>query len=89
MYREDGVRDSTVSRYDLLLSQVGTRSDVIKSAAARGIPAQASSLSCTPYLQKLRTTHYLVHLLSVHDDQSSEAEICVQRGKCRKKLDAL
>lgn len=52
-----------LSRIYLLLSQVGARSDVIKGAAARGIPAQAGSLSCTPHLQKLHTTTYLGRLL--------------------------
>ena len=63
MYRDDGVRESALSGHYLLLSQVGTRSDVIKGAAARGVPAQAGSLSCTPYLQKLHSTHYLACLL--------------------------
>jgi len=63
MYRDDGVSDSMLSRNYLLLSQISTRSDVIKCAAARGIPAQAGSLSCTPYLQKLHNTNYLDCLL--------------------------
>ena len=66
MYRDDGVGDSRLSRSYLLLSQVGARSDVIKGAAARGIPAQAGSLSCTPYLEKLHTTNCLLCLLQ-HD----------------------